>query len=888
MAFDPTKYREAYLVPKARLKLTSLPDDLLERYAISLPMTDADIAATVRAVRAAWSSQQAGSLTAKFAKLCIGADDVLKSAHGDQLLSAKWWEEQAARQQKAAGLAVTQLAELLKESHGAFGYLTQSYLDGCATTLGIRTEQAEQAANEAGLEVLPSSLLPDKAPISEAQYATLESQLATAGASTLVHLLHPEVESFSILRGFSVPSKADARLDGDAVGTQLVRAEKLQVSPANDARREALRLLKSVAKDSNLAQLALHNLAQLARRNSTLGIAGVRRQLVKVGLTASDAAALAVLTSGAGPSDAVIGPARVETLLAEGRLREATQAANELPSTFKDEKTRLITRVEAARARYDQLVKEALELLAVPDEVAALSRVRDAGAISADEAEQVLATVPLAPPNAPIAGVEGSTAHIHWKPNLGHSADTTYVVRRGENVAPTSIVEGFEVFSGKSHEASDQQVPIARVLYYSVFATAPGRPASRSATTTLIVAPPVVDLKADIGSDHVTFHWSGHPHVNRFIAAQRLADGQRSPRDVVNNSVRLIGLPEGQPVSIEVIAEYRAPDGRPLRSQPRDISATPRSRARPIDAIRARPAARGGDCNVAISWVRVDNSDVRIRRSESPSPWPPGTWIESEEFTGFGSEVSGRITNRGNDITLEASVPEGHLHHVVAFSIGGTGIVVGRSTVIGVTEPVTRLAFQQFSGFAKLTWIWPDGSTLAEVTWESDGSEEDAVGVEKVKLSEYDRNGGFDVPLRQGNTVIEVRSLMAVGDSVIGSSPVRVVVEASRAPKVQYSVESSPRLGPLGGRTKRFVFEADTPITSARLRIVAAEGLVMPTSVDGSTLLTEVELALRPGAKQVETVNIPRFIGRPYWVRCFAIDERLELLDPPINALKEA
>ena len=61
----------------------------------------------------------------------------------------------------------------------------------------------------------------------------------------------------------------------------------------------------------------------------------------------------------------------------------------------------------------------------------------------------------------------------------------------------------------------------------------------------------------------------------------------------------------------------------------------------------------------------------------------------------------------------------------------------------------------------------------------------------------------------------------------------------------------------------------------------------MPSSEDGSTLLTEIELALRPGTKHVETVSIPKYIGRPYWVRCFAADDRLELLDPPINALKE-
>lgn len=888
MAFDPDKYRETYLVPKARLKLTSLPDDLMERYAMTVPVTDADVAITMRAVRATWSSQQAGSLTAKFAKLCIGADEVLKSKHGDRMLSGKWWEEQAANQKKAVGQAVTQLATLLKESHGAFGYLSQNYLDGCAVTLGMSREDSLLAAKQSGLEVLSNGLVPDKAPISEVQNATLESQMATAGALTLVHLLHPEIQEFTIIRGFSVPGNVDARLDGETVGAELLRIDKLLVSPASDARREALRLLRVVAENNNLYQLALYNLTQLARRNSNLGIGGVRQQLVQVGLMQSDAAALAVLASDSGPSGAMNDTPKVETLLAEGRLLEATQAANGLPSTRKDEKNRLIARVEGARVRYEQLIKEALELLAIPDEVAALSRVKEAESISAEEAEQVLATIPLAPVNTLIAGAEGNTALIHWKPNVGHSVDTTYIVRRGQNGAPTSLVEGTEVYTGNSHEATDPLVPVGRLLQYSVFAKVPGRPTSRPVTVTLVVAPPVSALTAEIGPDYVKFHWNGHSEVYRYIATQRLPDGQKLTRDVENNSVRLDSLKEGQPVSIEVIAEYQAPDGRLLRSDPRDISAVPRSSAQPIKTMRARPVSNGEGANIAINWHKVDNSDVRIRRSEVPSLWPPGSWIGPDEFSGYGSEISGLTTSHGKEIRLEASVPEGKLYHLVCFSIGGTGIVVGTSTVVGVTRPIKRLEVQKFAAFAKLTWLWPEGSTLAEVSWESDSSGDDAVGCEKVKLSEYERNGGFDVPLGQGKTMVEVRSLMVFRDNAISSAPVQAVLQASSVSRAQYHVESSPRLGSLGGRTKRFVFRTETSIEGARLRIVVAQGTVLPSSEEGSTILSEVEFSLVPGTNHIETVTIPKFIGRPYWVRCFAIDDRLELLDPPINDLRNA
>lgn len=887
MAFDPTRYRETYLVPKGRLKLSALPDDLLDRYAISLPASDADVAATVKAVRAVWASQQPGSRTATLAKLCIGADDVLKAANGERMLTAAWWEQQATLQQKATGHAVDQLAELLTETHGAFGCITQVYLDGCARTLGLEASSATKAVEQAGLIVLSTSALPERSPVPDSQYSSLETQLATAGVPTVVHLLHPDVADFGILVQFTMPARAGARLDGDAVGTQLIAAEKVQVSAAADARREALRMLRTIAKATDLHQLALHNIAEFARRHQSLGPAGVRKQLLRIGVNVADAAALAVLTSDAIAADAVVGPQRVEFFLAEGRLREATQAAHELPSGYAEQKAALLARVATTRARYDQLIAEAMELLRAHDEVTALSRVLEAGALSAEDAELVLATIPLAPPLALAVGIQGAAANLHWQPNVGHSDETVYIVRRDDSATPRNVVDGAAIYSGQAHEAVDADSPVARTLHYSVFATAPRRTASRPATVSVAITPAVGDLHADIGADQVTFRWSGHPQVYRYAVKRRLEDGAPRTDAVEGTSVRIGGLTEGQPVSIEVVAEYRAPDAATLRSEPRNITAIPRARAHPVEMLRARPIA-GDGANVAISWTKIDRSDVRIRRSDSPCPWPPGSWVTPEEFTQFGEEVSGRTSESGMQATLHALLPEGRAHYLVALSIGGTGIVVGAETIVGITEPVRRLDIREFAGFAKVTWLWPAGSTLAEVTWERDGSDTDAVGVERIKLSEYERNGGIDIPIGEADTAVEVRALLVVEGRTFTSAPVRHVISSARMPRLHYSVESSPRLGPVGGRSKRFVFRAESAVVSTRVQIVASAGMVMPTSVETSIVLADITLSLGPGATHVEAVSVPRSIGRPYWVRCLRTDDRIELVDPPIHTLKEA
>lgn len=886
MTFDPNRYKEGYLQPLARAKVTVLADDLPERYAITMPASDHEVAATVRAVRAVWASQQRGTKIAKIAKLCIGADDLLKQEHGEDLLTSSWWQRRLASHSQAADAAVEALASTLTDTHGGLGCVTLERVEAAGRASGLGPDEALRAALAAGLRVLEPGLLPERPPLSDQQYRTLESALATAGVQSVVHLIHPRVTDFTLLERFAWPSQPKARLDGDAVVTQQVEAERLPVSSAHDARRMALQLLKTVAKTTDLRSVSLQNLVQIAQQHSALGPVGVRRKLLALGLDESDASAMACLVIESGPSTDTASEQRVEALLAEGRLPEAAVLARQLPASLGSTKN-VLDRVEESRRRYDALVDQARRALADQDEVRAVAHLQEAARISSEEAGEVLSAVPMPPPLGLAASTAGGQVSLHWGPNLGYSDETSFLVRRGGASVPTSPVHGTPVPTGEDASARDARPPVARQLQYAVFAQSPGRPVSRPASIGVVVAPSPADLRADTGADQVTVSWTVHPETHQVMAHQRLADGQRRALPVTRKtSVEINGLPEGQPVSVEIVAEYRSPDGQVVRSEPRDITAVPRAAAKQINVFRAIPRATTSEHNVTVQWLTVDYSDVRIRAGDGPAPWALGANVTSQEFASWGQELKGRRADRGSQASLEVRLPEGRVTHLVPFSVGGTGIVVGRSAVVGVSRPVEQIRAERFGSLAKLSWIWPDGITLAEVSWERDAEDEDAVGLEQVKKSDYVRQGGFSVPLGESPTRINVCGMMTVDGHLFRSSSVQVVAEHIAVSTVRYQVQSGLRLGPFGGRTKKIIFSAEDSAVG-QISVVVAPGPALPNRLMPDAVVTTVPLKVAAGRQQMVEFTVPRSTSRPYWVRCFVLEGSVRLVDPPFAQLKE-
>jgi hypothetical protein len=285
---------------------------------------------------------------------------------------------------------------------------------------------------------------------------------------------------------------------------------------------------------------------------------------------------------------------------------------------------------------------------------------------------------------------------------------------------------------------------------------------------------------------------------------------------------------------------------------------------------------------VRISWAPVDKSQVRIMRSATPPALTLGSWVSRQQMAAAGQEVTGHVAAVRGEVALEAELPPG-VHYLVPFSIGGTGIVVGRPATVAVTDPVRHLQVTPFADYVTVSWEWPPATELAEVAWEIDGNEDCFL----ISRAEYRSAGGARVPLGRGACTVEVRAVIMVGDASFAAPPARVVIDQVVDTAISYTVSAGVAVGPFGGRSKKVSFRSDAGCENVRVKVIASPGRVMPADAGAGIALLETSLTLRPGAPVEHHVTVPRQVKRPYWVRCFVVGGRATLIDPPILSLKE-
>jgi hypothetical protein len=874
MHFDQTEYREEFL--KKHRGTRSAPGDLLARYAITLPASsDEEIAAQLKAVRGYWNTIYNGSSNiARVAKLCRAEDERLRAEHGAKLETRDWWQQQQSDQQKTADASITVMADELQRRYGKLGVVSSGTLSHFAANLGLTTAQANQAAQRSGLSVIADVTLPATEPMST--FKGLLTAMSECAVPSVPELVHPGSGAFRLVDKYECLAHPLKRLDAVAVDAQSAEADKQRKSATVDARRAALTTLRKAVRDGvDLREIALYHLVTVARDAASVSADIAAAKLREARVEARDAAIIAVLVAEQGTSGGT-GPQRVPDLVAAGRLREARAAAASLPA---EDSVRADAeqRIAAAQHRLDELLAAVRAASAAHDEARAQALLKEASLISAEDADAELAEVPLPPPASLHATGEKTGVSLIWRPAPGHDPDTVYLVRR--SAPPRSLSapnDGEPVYRDRGNRCTDPRAPVARPVQYAVFAEADGRPTSRPATVLMTLLPPVAQLKAEVGPATVALSWSAHPDAR--VEVTRTAPGAAPvPVRVAGGGAQVSGLTEGQQQYFEVTAVYTGPDGAELRSVPADISATPRAQARPISTLRARTVGTEGAIRVQVTWRQVDNSDVRIIRCAREPAVSLGTLVSPEEMAAVGDEVTGTLLAAGRETGFETELPPG-VHRLVPFSIGGTGIVVGKPVTVAVTDPVRQLSVTPFADYATVSWEWPPSAQVAEVSWRLDGTED----VVHIDRGQHRAAGGVQVPLGRGPCEIEVRAVITVGKTSFTSPPVTATVAQVVETPIRYDVAT---LAPtLRGRLKKVSFSADEACAGVRVQVVASPSRVMPTRPsDGQTVL-DTAITLRPGVPDEYRVTVPR---KTIWVRCFVITGQARLIDPPINRLKE-
>jgi hypothetical protein len=877
MRFDETEYREEFL--KRHRGTRGAPGDVLARYAITLPAADAEIAAQLKAVRAYWNKVYTGKTGfAQVAKLCRAEDERLRAEFGAQMETRAWWQARQSDAQQAAEQSIAVMADDLRRRFGTLGVVSADMLGQFAAKLSLSGAQAEQAAQRAGLAVISGVALPSAEPIGN--FSALLKAMAECAAASVPELIHPGAGEFRLVERYECLADPGKRLDAVAVEVQRAAADRRGISATDDAWRKALTILSQAVRSGvDLRDVALYQMVLIARDAVAVSMEIASRELRKAGLAERDAAIVAVLVAEQGGGAAA---ARVPDLLAAGRLREARAVALSLPTDSGD-RADVMARIDAAQQQLDLLIAAARAAVAGQDELRAEALLRDAARISAEDAADELAVVPLPPPADVRASVDGGGVRLFWRPAPGHDGDTGYAVRRTRQRDPlTAPSEGEHVHRGRGDKCADPRAPVARRVQYAVFALGDGRPSSRPAAVTVTPLPPVTELRAETGADAVRLSWSAHPDAE-VRAVRSGPDGRRVTVPLSGSGCRVSGLTEGQPQQFEVTAVYRGPDGVELSSVPELISVTPRPQARPVTTLRAEPVAGAGENKVRITWAPVDYSDVKIRRADQEPARPAGAVVTPDEMAAVGPEVTGTLITLRGRAGFEAPLPPG-VHRLVPFSVGGTGIVIGRTVTIAVTEPVRHLSVTAFADYATLSWEWPENAQVAEVLWQADGEQD----VHRVDRGQLRSGGGFRVPFGRGPCRVEVRALVMVAGKPFPSAPVTTeIAHVTQAPVAYDVFTAGLKAGPLGGRRKRVVFLAEGGCAGVRVIMVARSGPVLPMAPDEGVPILDATLSLRPGVPGEFPVTVPGSVRRPFWIRCFVVAGQARLIDPPVNRLKE-
>jgi hypothetical protein len=158
----------------------------------------------------------------------------------------------------------TSLAEELRRSHGQLGVVTAGMVAGFAARLNLTLADAQQAVRQAGLKLVEGVSLPDSSPF--ASFPALVKDMAECVVRSVPELVHPGAGPFRLLERYVCTADQARRLDVVGVEAQSTEADKRAPSVTENARRDALKLLRRAVNDGvDLRDVALFHLVTMAR-----------------------------------------------------------------------------------------------------------------------------------------------------------------------------------------------------------------------------------------------------------------------------------------------------------------------------------------------------------------------------------------------------------------------------------------------------------------------------------------------------------------------------------------------------------------------------------------------------------------------------------------------
>jgi hypothetical protein len=857
MVFDEQRYVREVLEP-ARAAGNQPPDDLRVRYALVEPLNSREVADSVRRVRMCWRKSR-GQL--RFRRL-------IDRLEGDHLKLAPLFERAAlgdlaplrAELTTTADKAGRRRAELRTRLLDAAGEM-RTLAPGDLREIG---GEAAELAREAGIEIREPDLLPATPPY--AGYPRARDALDALGARHLREFVTGEARAGRVLGPVPDLRPAVRRVDeqwsrrphdGNRTNadTVLVALKRAAAASPRAGERES-----ATAEHDDLAGLVLYDVvARLRERHQQRASQGALLRFAVEDLGVDDDHARRLVFSVVRESGAPGGlAARLRDLIDAGEIHAAAELASVAgPAELTGDAELLAAEARRRISSATALRQEAAALvLTDPDE--AWLRLADALRLVGDlpGAADLQAGLPPRAPGRMEAVAEGAEVALSWTRTPSRVGEISYVVARCLGRVPRHPGDGETLASGDGF-ARDSSPPLNAPLFYAVFAVRGTAASAPAVAGPLHVRPEPGDVFVRATDGVVAGRWTAPPEAVRVLVTR---DGTPIPAE--RAGFRDETVTNGTTYHYRIAAAYLGADGRETVTSGVHVAATPAARPDPVGDLSVEQDPAG---HLVVTYDEPRHGQVEMVAMPGPPPWPAGTTLAVEEV------------HRAGRVLRTAPVPGGVALRtgpgvLLAVSVSGDVATIGAHREHVNLTPPRELVAERRGEVITLGFDWPADVTEAEVRWRCGDGDERRLPVGRAG---YDAHGGVRLAAPGGEAVtIDVAAAATAYGRRVTGMPVRTVVPGRVV--VGYELRRSRLRGPLA-----ITLTGAAPTRLRRLVLVARPGPMPQRPADGEVVMSweDVQVPARLQARLPD-------LRRPYWLRCFADDDAVELHDPPVRDLK--
>lgn len=898
MAFDAKQYRKTVLIPleKDKERMAVLQQairdlqgaegvaalarlDMAALFAVEPSMGGADLERHLSGIEVAFNSPSARNR--RSAQLLKKLLELLRRSEVS-VTGPAFWAKMAKARTQAMRVELDAFARAVAQEHPLKVVPADQVADLAAGTGlgGVAESDLVDALSAHGVRVTPDFEVP-RVRVSSAVRGVTDFPEFRTVVDVVTRPEQPD--GIRVIDGLSFGDPVRGLGPGDVAGAkELLQRQGARVEEgARQAAQNALAALSDCASPAELHTLILAALAETVENLLRRGVprVTVHDELCKRGVHRIDAARLVTKMSA---STKVLSLNDVTERLADGALSEARRMLDSLPEAEgaeRDERARLVERVEAAERKKDRSVARYESAVKARDYGAAATALRDALAVDPrdEDLRALLQRLPPLPPGNLSLRVDGHALVAAWNAD-GEEAARYAVVRTVDGV-PANPRDGHllaDDYAGTLFR--DERPPVGARVRYSVFATRDGVLYSAPATDTRVVLPPPFDLGASAGTSQVSLSWGTPPEAVGVIITQTAPDGsQRTHGPMTPGQLSITGLTTGTRYRFSATAVYLMENGQRRESAAVSADATPRGAIRTVDDLRIESFPDGHRA----SWSTIADYSVELWALPVAARVEPGTRLSQSELSGMrgrrltlrpGGGVAGRTVGEFDTLS--------EVDLLVPVTVDGDGGLLGTPRITGSAPDVRTPTVERLGGELRLSWQWPQGDHLIEVGWSAGGRRT----TRRVSRTAYNDGGGVRIPEAEPVSDITLATVVRAGSREWVSAAVAVPV-SEPAPTVRYTLQVKRSW--LGGKGTATV-TVESARYRGRLRVltVLKESKFMPGDASDGTVVDRRDLDLTEERPLTFELSLGKVVT-PFWVRIFAEPgSGVRLEDPPTNRMR--